>query len=205
MAVYKTSNSGLLTRREYTSFLAGNTQFVPNYAVGAYDSIATATGTGSSGTITFSSIPSTYTSLQLRVLGRTTRANTDSTLGIRFNNDTGSNYTYHYLSGSGSSASAAGFTAQTASYNAVISGSTTASNVMGVAVIDVQDYASTTKNKTIRTLTGWDTNNVTGGSVGIYSGLWINTAAINRIDLIIADGSNWDSNAVFALYGIKGN
>jgi hypothetical protein len=182
------------------SLLAGNAAYDP----GAFVSIATATGTGSSGTITFSSIPSTYTSLQLRVLGRTTRTNTDSTLGIRFNNDTGSNYTYHYLSGSGASASAAGFTAQTASYNAVISGSTTASNVMGVAIIDVHDYTSTTRNKTIRTFTGWDTNNVTGGSVSLYSGLWLNTAAVNRIDLIIADGSNWASNAVFSLYGIKG-
>ena len=48
---------------KYRSMLAGNAAYVPS----SYESIASATGTGSSGTITFSSIPSTYQSLQLRV------------------------------------------------------------------------------------------------------------------------------------------
>ncbi|NBR25500.1 MAG: hypothetical protein EBU08_17335, partial [Micrococcales bacterium] len=61
----------------------------------SYESIATATGTGSSGTITFSSIPSTYKSLQLRFNVRSTTFG--SSLSLRYNSDSGSNYAQHTL------------------------------------------------------------------------------------------------------------
>ena len=68
---------------------------------GAYDSIATATGTGSSGIINFTSIPSTYTHLQLRVSALPSSVDQ---MVCRVGNgsiDTGSNYARHTLNGNG--------------------------------------------------------------------------------------------------------
>ena len=88
---------------KYRSMLAGNSAYVPP----SYESIASATGTGSSGTITFSSIPGTYQHLQIRINSR--NDSTDgATTTMRFNGDTGSNYARHYLYGDGATVSASG-------------------------------------------------------------------------------------------------
>jgi hypothetical protein len=173
-------------------------------ATGSYESIATATGTGSSATITFSSIPATYKHLQIRAIMRTDRANTDSSLRIRFNSDSGSNYAWHWLYGDASSAAATGAASQTSGFVGQGAGGTAAANLIGVSIVDIQDYASTSKNKTVRAFGGIDANNVFTGYVSLFSSLWMNTNAITSIDLVVSDGSNWTSQTVFSLYGIKG-
>jgi hypothetical protein len=172
-------------------------------ATGAFESIATATGTGSSSTITFSSIPSTYKHLQIRGIGRTTRAATDSALVVRLNGDTASNYTYHTLLGNGTAASAGGFVTQTNMFLGRAAGNTAAANLAGVSLIDIVDYASTTKNKTLRSFHGIDANGVFTGDVYLSSGLWLSTSAITSISLIVSDGSSWTTASTFALYGIN--
>lgn len=173
---------------------------------GSFESIATATGNGSSGTITFSSIPSTYSSLQIRARMRnTTAATTASSLRVRFNGDSTSSYAHHTLSGDGSAAAATGTSPQgyinVANCNPCDS---VASNIMGVSIIDLHDYTSTTKNKVSRALSGADSNAVdTTFKIVLSSGLWVNTAAITSIDLVSATG-NWTTSTVFSLYGIKG-
>ena len=67
----------------------------------SFESIATATGTGSNSTLTFSSIPQTYKHLQIRVMSRGNAATDQDNLLIRFNGDTGSNYNSHYVFGTG--------------------------------------------------------------------------------------------------------
>jgi hypothetical protein len=175
-------------------------------AAGAFESIATVTGTGSSNTITFSSIPSTYQHLQIRGrIRNTTAATTASSLRVRFNGDTASNYAHHTLSGDGSAAASTGTSPQgymnVANCNPCDS---VASNIMGVSIIDVHDYASTTKNKVSRALSGADSNAVDATfKIVLSSGLWVNTAAITSIDLVSATGF-WTTSTVFSLYGIKG-
>ena len=164
----------------------------------AFESIATATGTGSSGTITFSSIPSTYQHLQIRIIAFGDTPN-QNTMILRFNSDSGSNYARHNLRGNGSSAAAGG----TASTTLIGIGSQTANlsstNPM-VAIVDIHDYKSTDKNKTVRSLGGIDENG--SGEITLHSGLWMNTSAISTIT-ISTPGQNFTTNSVFALYGIK--
>ena len=160
---------------------------------GSFESIATATGTGSSGTITFSSIPSTYVALQIRLLAR---SSSDPFIAIRLNGDTAGNYTYHGLVGDGAAVTAPSATAQTSSRSVVI----TASTYSGAGIIDIHNYASTTQNKTIRSLSGQDSNG--SGSARLYSGLWLSTAAVTSISLI--NSGNFTTDSTFALYGIKG-
>jgi hypothetical protein len=170
---------------------------------GAYESIATATGTGSSGTITFSSIPSTYTSLQIRGIGRTTTAATGfDDLLVRFNSDSSASYTYHALYGDISTAAAFGGTAQTSAI--VVDGLSRNNNASGIVsglIIDLHDYSATTRNKTLRTMSGLDLNGT--GKIYLQSHLWINTSAVTSITLV-ANGTNFGTQSVFSLYGIKG-
>jgi hypothetical protein len=167
----------------------------------AYESIATANGDGSSGLITFSSIPSDFKHLQLRFIGKDTYSGGagPSNMQIRMNSDsTEANYYYHYLRGNGSTASASA--GNSPSFLASVSTSSDNADIFGVGVIDILDYGNTSKNTTTRILGGLDYNG--SGVVQLVSILWNNTAAVNSVTLYNATG--WTTETQFALYGIKG-
>ena len=199
--VYKLSaNSVRNGRTVYGSMLAGNTTYVP----AAFESIATVTvGSGGVSSVTFSSIPSSYTHLQLRLIAR---GHTSlERVAINFNNDTnGANYSVHYLYGNGSSASAGGVGNQVTELTTIPSSTQTAS-AFGACVVDILDFANTNKYKTVRSLGGSDLNGAGGFSI-MYSGVWRNTAAVNRIDIVAGTvgSGNIAQYSHFALYGIKG-
>ena len=160
----------------------------------SYESIATASPSGAS-TFDFTSIPSTFKHLQIRYATKGTSNGTG--IRIRFNSDTGSNYYIHYLYGDGATA---GALAQGITTSGVIGEVTTTSDVQSSGVIDILDYLSTNKNKTVRTLFGYDNNG--SGAVYLNSVLWSATpAAITSITIFPSSGTITGS---FALYGIKG-
>jgi len=178
---------------------------------GAYESIATTTvGSGGASTITFSSIPSTYTHLQIRSINRNTRGLSGmvATLAMSFNSDvTAGNYYRHRLEGDGSTAYAGANAGNGTNgfYFADSMGDGSTSGMFSGFVTDILDYKSTNKNKTVRTLFGGD-NNSTGGVIGINSGLWSKTPeAITSITIVVNGGYNFTQYSSFALYGIKGN
>jgi hypothetical protein len=169
---------------------------------GSYESIATVTAAGGETSITFSSIPQTYASLQLRILVRRNSTNA-LTVGLRPNNETSASfYTQHSLIGNGSTVSATGTASGT--YNQAINNTTmpgTTSGAFGAQIWDILDYASTTKNKTLRSFAGYDSNG--NGEIGLVSNLFIKTDAITSL-VVFFDGDTVTSNCVFSLYGIKG-
>lgn len=167
----------------------------PPPSTNAYESIATVTvGSGGASTVTFSSIPSTYKHLQIRYF---LKANAFAAWNqVRYNSDSGNNYTYHELYGTGSSVGAGNSTGVNG-WNFNYNNSGTAFNV---GVIDILDYANTNKYTTSRNLHGYDENG--SGVVALTSGLWLNTAAISQIDLV--GGTSFLQYSSFALYGIKG-
>ena len=115
----------------------------------------------------------------------------------------GANYfSYHEILGDGATASAgAGSSSGTAVGFGYIAAASSSASIFGVLVVDVLDYLNTNKNKVPRILAGYDRNG--GGIIALTSGLWRNTAAIDRIDLIPGSG-NFAQYSQFALYGIKG-
>jgi hypothetical protein len=168
----------------------------------AYESIATTTvGSGGTATITFSSIPATYTHLQLRILARTDRAAVTDFAKLQFNTDTTTNYSIHGLEGNGATASAYGVASQNNVNVYRYAGASATASVFGVSVIDILDYALTTKYKTVRCLGGADNNG--SGVLGLASGAWLSTSAVNRIDLTAGIGTSFSQYSSFALYGIK--
>ncbi len=191
------TGSSFTNLTKYDSFLAGNAGYSPS----SFESIATYTASGGETSFTFSSIPQTYSSLQVRCMLRrnTTGA---ANMGFRPNNDTSTNYTRHSLIGDGASASAAGSASGTYSYtqNLVIVPGTTSGAYSG-QIWDILDYASTTKYKTFKVFSGYDANG--SGEVGLNSNVWLSTSAITSLVVYFA-GDAVDANSTFALYGIKG-
>lgn len=171
-------------------------------AGGDFESIETITlANSTTASVTFSNL-SGYQHLQVRIVARNTRSASanSSTMRMRFNSDTGSNYFYHRLRGDGSATLAdAGTSASDLWFFDYASNNNTA-NIFSAAVVDILDYSNSSKNTTIRTLTGGDFNG--SGDVAIRSGGWNNTAAVTSIEF--RDPSyNFVSGSTFALYGIK--
>jgi hypothetical protein len=166
---------------------------------GDFESIATVTvGGGGASSIEFTSIPGTYQHLQVRALAKESGGTSSYTLLVQYNADTGVNYARHLLEGSGTAASAASGTSTSThwAFN-VAAGNKT---YFGAGVMDILDYASTTKYKTVRTFGGSDQNG--SGFVGVYSGLWMDTSAITSIKLV-APFSGFVEHSTAALFGIK--
>jgi hypothetical protein len=165
-------------------------------AGGSYESIQTATSSASS-SITFTSIPSTYKNLQIRSAVVQSSGNP---IRIRVNSDTGSNYAFHRLDGAGGSGVSAGGTASTTGVQiqSVYGGSSTYATVF---IVDIIDYQSTTKNKTLRILDGWDANG--SGVIEMVSGLWMDTSAITSITIEAVGAGTF--TGLTSLYGIKGD
>lgn len=167
-------------------------------AGGDYESIQTVTvGSGGTATITFSSIPSTYSHLQLRGLLQGATGGTKYIKGT-FNSDTGTNYSWHELGGSGSSMlTGAG---ATQAFMVVGDGFTNTNSAFGAVVADILDYSNTNKYKTLRGLGGCDNNG--SGILYLTSSSWRSTSAVNSLSLTL-DSGNFAQYSSFALYGIK--
>jgi hypothetical protein len=162
-------------------------------AAGAtYEPIATTTVSGSStSTITFSSIPATYTDLVLIAnAGSSSAADYD----LKINNDTGNNYSFTRLSGDGTSAASDRFSNQAYIRLDKLSYMTTA--IQSVMVAHIQNYANATTYKSVIARS----NNAGIGTSAVV-GLWRNTAAINRLDIILST-ITFLSGSTFTLYGI---
>lgn len=169
----------------------------------SYESISTVSvGGGGASSITFSSIPSTYQHLQVRLMARTNRATEADFLTVIFNSDSGNNYSYHYLQGDGSSAASSNSVNSPYVLLNRFTASSATSGVNGVGVLDVLDYADVNKYKTTRSLAGYDNNG--SGVIELDSGNWRNTAAVTSITIAPGAGTSFNQYSSFALYGIKG-
>jgi hypothetical protein len=173
--------------------LAGNSPYIPS----SFYNIATVNA-ASGGTITFSSIPSTYKSLQIRGF-LIDSSSSGLSVRLQLNGDSGTNYARHILRGDGTSAIASGF-ASASSMN--ITYNVGPVSTIGTSFIcDIIDYASTSKYKTVRNFAGTDVNG-TGSEIDLTSGLWQSTAAVNSLSIGL-QGAVFTSASSVALYGIN--
>jgi len=160
-----------------------------------YDPIATATASGSTAGITFSSISGNYTDLILVVSA--TPASSNVYLGyIKINGDTGTNYSETLLYGTGTTAGSARESNRTAGY---IGNWTTVSTTTSPTVytVNFMNYSNTTTFKTILSRAadaGKETNAVVN--------LWRSTSAITSIEFYVNVG-NLTSGSTATLYGVK--
>lgn len=158
-----------------------------------YEPIATTTLGSAASTITFSSIPASYTDLRLVLLLRSAAT---QYVTFRLNGDTGSNYSYTWMDGSGSAVASGRGTNDSLAY---ISQRTITNGQNAFFTLDLFSYAGNT-NKTILTTNNQDENG--SGFVGTQVVLYRNTSAINTINLI-SGVSIYGVGTTATLYGIK--
>lgn len=193
MSITKLTTNGL-TGTKYDTVSADNYYMEP---------IATTlVGAGGVATVTFSDIPQVYKHLQVRIFSRSTTSTYQQSGGyVRFNGDTGNNYTRHGLYGDGATAGATTAATSTSYIDTNQEASNlNSTNTFGVAVVDILDYSNVYKFKTVRSLTGSDINGA--GTMLLRSGLWMNTAAITSM-VFTESNSNFAQYSRFSLFGLK--
>jgi hypothetical protein len=163
----------------------------------AYELIQTITLGSAASSFTFSSIPGTYKHLQVR--GALKPAGSGYGFGLQLNGDTGNNYSMHRLTANSSGMTSSSATStnnqQLFGFTVGVSTGTTIP-----VIVDILDYASTTKNKTMRALVG---QAVSGAfDMHLSSGARYNTAAVTSV--FLGAGGNFDIGSRLSLYGIKG-
>jgi hypothetical protein len=161
-----------------------------------YDSIMTHTLPSATNTYTLSSIPQTYTDLVL-VIGSVREAAAGSAVAaIRYNGDTGSNYSFTYLGGNGSTASSGRVSNST--YAALGAWVANLSTTGESDFLHLMNYSNTTTYKTTLARSS-AASSATEASVA----LWRSTAAINSITLTVGSPAAFTAGSTFSLYGIK--
>ena len=163
-----------------------------------YEPISTQTLGSAAASVTFSSISGSYTDLVLIVSGRSARAASDDSLYMRFNSDTGSNYSFTDLNGNGTTASSGRASNQTYLRPAAnIDAASQPAGSFSPVIISISNYSNTTTYKTMLSR-----NNMAARETGAVVGLWRSTAAISTI-LVYAASANLTAGSTFTLYGIK--
>ena len=117
-----------------------------------------------------------------------------------------SGYAYHRLRGSSSgTVTADGYTSQGNLWAGWIpNDNSSLNNMFASGIIDIHDYASTTKNKTIRITSGFDTNGNLTSYMFLASGLYPSTTAITSLSFFDNFSHSFASGSTIALYGVKG-
>ena len=166
----------------------------------SFELIQTVNVSSTQTSVTFSNIPNTYRHLQLRFVMRDGSSFSDSNTYMRLNGDTAANYANHNLWGTGASVVSGSGTSQNFINLGRIPTTSHTSGVFSPNIVDILDYTSTSKNKTIRALSGINSSFT---DIQLRSGLWMNTAAITSITVLTSDSGPTTSSR-FSLYGIRG-
>jgi hypothetical protein len=160
-----------------------------------YDAIATTTVSGTStSSVTFSSISASFTDLVLISIGGANSTAFDA--WIRFNSDTGSNYSLTALSGTGSAASSS--RESNATFIRIDKQAAWRSGNRTMNIVHIMNYSNTTTNKTILSRA-----NAPADATDAIVGLWRNTSAINSITVSNDATAAFADGTTFTLYGIK--
>jgi len=155
-----------------------------------YEPIASQTLGSNSATVTFSSIAGSFTDL---VLVAVTKMDQAANLYVRFNSDTGSNYSYTYLQGNGSAATSARVSSGTYGWMGISD-----NNGGHISILSVMNYANTNVHKTALGNHNW-----IGNQVHRSVQLWRSTSAITSITILCQGAAVLNSGSTFSLYGIK--
>ena len=163
-------------------------------ATATYTPISTQTLGSAAASITFSSIPGTYTDLRLVLTCTTSVADI---VAMNFNSDAGINYSSCYIYGTGATASGGSFTGRSLCF--LHGNGVTSTTVPSNFEADIFSYAGST-NKTYLATAGLDFNG--SGTVELTCGLWRSTAAITNIKLSLNNANNFSTGTIATLFGI---
>ena len=175
-----------------------------NLKTSAYQSIATATASGSTSTLTLSSIDQSFTHLRIIATLRCTTASNRVDAFLNLNGDSSGNYSYRWMYGSGDANipvnSAINSSAISLSY---MPGSSATSNNYALFIIDIADYSSANKYKGVGIFGGYN-NRASSNENNIANISATYKANKNAITQVSISGATFVAGSTMALYGLKG-
>jgi hypothetical protein len=156
-----------------------------------YTPLATVTLGTAVSSVSFSSIPATYRDL---IVVLNVSGSADVGIRLRFNGDTGTNYTTVAMAGwSGGTLSNSYPLAYALFYNLTVGVNT--NGIPAPVIGQIMDYSATDKHKTLLTRAS-STNEATA-----MASRWANTNAITSMEIYLASG-NYAVGSTFNLYGV---
>jgi len=156
-------------------------------------------GAGGSAAIDFTSIPTSYTDLVIKISAR--QSDTNTAAGIQFNNDTGNNYSARRLGGDSTAAYSESSSATNQGKWIIIPFSTATANTFGNAEIYVPNYlSSTAKSYLFDSVSENNSASKDAANMELDAGLWSGTAAISSIKIVA--NTSFAQNSTAYLYGI---
>lgn len=172
---------------------------------GAMTQIAQTILSGTASTFTFSSIPGTYTDLELRVMGRCDIASVTQNVYIQFNGDSGGNYDWQYIDMNNASIGGGSFTGVTQPVIGTAICASSPANVPTAFSVQIHNYAGTTFNKIYESLGPFLRSGTTPGSISLinYGGDWNSTAAVTSLTVGLTAAGNFIAGSTVTLWGIK--
>jgi len=173
--------------------------FFGGAAEGSYELISTAYGTGSSNTISFTSIPQTYQHLQIRMTAQSNGSGY-ADIWLRLNGDSTSIKPFSYTEGNGSSVSStASQTATFGNYLGRCGLQSQESTGVAPTIVDIPNYKAS-RFKIVKSFNGVSFGQI---RVGLFTSLWQDTSAVSSFN-IVSDNSNFSALTRVSLYGLKG-
>ena len=161
-----------------------------------YTALATVTLGSSASSVTFSSIPATYRDLIL--VSSVACTSTGDTMRLRFNGDTGNNYNWVFMNGTGSTVTSSQQSNQNQlDFSAFVGIPTVVGRYNNI--LQIQDSSATDKHKTILSRTNQDGDTFPGTTA--LAGRWANTSAITSIN-VFTSTFNFIAGSRFDLYGV---
>ena len=163
--------------------------------------------TGNATSYDKTSIPSSYDHLYLVISTRTDDVVYFDQLGLRFNGDTGTNYSWTVMNaGTSTPSSSRGSSDTSIEYLYGATGTSALADTFGTMTMWIPNYANTANFKQTASRWAQENNSTTDWQwfVGVHAGLWASTAAVNQITLTPLDGDNFVQYSTFTLYGVTG-
>ena len=167
--------------------------------------IQTVSLTTDTSSVSFTSIPQTFRHLQLRIVAKN-NTNNNTSLIMRMNNSSSTVYNGHYLVGDGNSAFSSGYNfayVDLGIYTRMILAQTQDTNIFNAGIMDILDYANSSKNTTIKMFHGAAGSSGGGASIVLASGIYGQTTPVSSIQLF-PDSNSFATGSRFSLFGIKG-
>jgi hypothetical protein len=171
---------------------------------GALFPLGTFHGTGSATTASFQNIPQGYQDLMFHVYAQANNLNT--TISLRFNNDSGTNYSYYHMHATGASLGAGSFGTNFSDINgsAINFFIPKSDGYFFTATYHIINYANTTNWKQMLVEYGMDVNAVSGSELGTLTNSYRSTSGINRVDIYCRDnGAAFSRGTAISLYGVR--
>jgi len=167
-----------------------------------YQLIASNTLGSSAASVTFSSIPATYTDLVVRCSTRSDTVDVSNTINITLSSDTASNYSRTQITGDGSAASSGRSSNQSVLPFLSSAAASLTSNTFGTFELYIPSYTAS-QNKPLSGFAVTESNSASDARIYGAAYLWRNTSAVSSIKFELSGSNNFVSGSSFFLYGIK--